>query len=78
MRIFGFEITKIPKPSGRDLLWNRSAYYENGRQIDAMTAEELRTELIWVLEGIQQGQGILTLFISEGDAYKRIRSATRF
>jgi hypothetical protein len=78
MRIFGFEITKIPKPSGRDLLWNRSIYYENGRQIDAMTAEELRTELKWVLEGIQQGQGTLTLYISEGDVYKRIRSATRY
>jgi hypothetical protein len=78
MRIFGFEITKIPKPSGRDLLWNRSTYHENGRQIDAMTPEELRTELKWVLEGIHDGQGLLTLYIAEGDVYKRIRSANRY
>jgi hypothetical protein len=71
MRLFGYEISKVPAPSGRDLLWNRSTYHENGRQIDAMTPDELRTELTWVLETIHKGG---TLRIDPRDVYKRIRA----
>lgn len=74
MRIFGLEITRAPKKSMTSKLWNRSNYYENGRQINDMTPIELRRELSWVRARIDEGGGKATLVISPSDIYQRIRA----
>lgn len=74
MRIFGFDITRVPKNDGSSLLWNRSTYHENGRQISQMTPDELRRELTWVRRELDYTGGYLALYIDRNDKYQRIRT----
>lgn len=76
MRLFGFEITKAPKPDAQSQIWNRSTYFENGRRINDMTPDEMRRELKWIRASIDASPtGNITLTIKPNDTYQRLRLA---
>lgn len=78
MRIFGLEITRVPKSEGPSKVWNRSAYFESGRRVEDMTPDEMRRELETILAALDESPfKSAIIFINPADRFKRLRIQPR-
>lgn len=69
MRIFGLEISRVPK--AKPAVWHRASTSALGVRITDMTPDELRTELEWVLGHISEGR---VVYIGKRDPFRRVLS----
>lgn len=73
MRLFGLEITRVPKKQPH--IWSRAGRAPIGLLITEMTPDELREELTWVVERLGKGD---TLFIGAQDPFRWVQALSKF